>query len=468
MRSISVSRSQRIITLVLGISAAVCAAGVMQFSPLRHVKLEPGNYQTSFLGWPPQTPHPLHLMLASTREYEAPSLHAFSSGLPFPTASANIQRTGFVPSGPEPPLELKWSITLDAPSAVVAGKKLLYVTTRADVHALNPENGEEVWRYTMPFSDEHFRTPPSLYGNALYASIADVLVCLDASSGEMRWRFDADGNIFPAVAVLENTVIFGTGDWRDVENPKVIYALDRHTGRELWRFEYADAKRPAWIFAPAVDEAEARVYLGARVGPENLLFTLDARSGQRIWTTHIPDTPDLSVIGPGHLSVYRASYSPIRHPGSSGISLGPTEIISCLDGLQVFGKTAGEHLWSFPPVGYTRQPALADSTIVFATEGVVYMDMAVVVVHKTSRRELWRYHVPAPFTDSTLSQDRVYLTSGWLDLKEATSLVAVLSRHTGEELWSTALDDYVGLFPPTVTPDAVYVTGLKGIHKFGR
>ena len=167
--------------------------------------------------------------------------------------------------------------------------------------------------------------------------------------------------------------------------------------------------------------------------------------------------------------MYQATYVPLHNPGSSGLCLSATHIVSCLEGLQLFDKSTGKWIWSFLPSGYLRKPALANDTIVFASEGVVFADMMIMAVSEGGRhRELWRYRVPAPYTDYTISADRVYLTSGWLDIADSNGLLAVLSLETGKEIWTATVEDAVGLFPPTVTPDAVYVSGMNGVYKYGK
>lgn len=348
------------------------------------------------------------------------------------------------------------------------GNGLVYVTTSSSVLALEPGTGEEVWRADMPRRDEYYKTPPYVDGDALYAAIDDTLVCIDALTGAERWTFQADASVFPSVGVTRASVIFGAGHPPAEKRSKFIYAVEKQHGALEWKFEYSEPNTPAWTVSPLVDENESLVYFGARAGKENLLMAVEASSGQRVWTTLVPDLPDSSTMRGRVITLHEATYPRIRNPGSSGITMDAITIVSCLDGLQLFERKTGAWLWSHLPVGYTRKPALANEIIVFATEGVVYTNMMVLAVGKASRKELWRYKVPAPFTDYTLSAKYVYLTSGWLDLGSNNSLLAVLSLHTGREVWKGPVADMVGLYPPIVAPDAVYVSGLEKVQKYGR
>jgi outer membrane protein assembly factor BamB len=85
-------------------------------------------------------------------------------------------------------------------------------------------------------------TPPTVAGGRVYVgeSVGHGLVCLNADSGQVLWRFPTDARIDGPPRIARGRVVFGSRDGN-------VYCLDAADGQLAWRFQAAAAKR--WITA---------------------------------------------------------------------------------------------------------------------------------------------------------------------------------------------------------------------------
>ncbi|MBN8218263.1 MAG: PQQ-like beta-propeller repeat protein [Spirochaetes bacterium] len=102
-----------------------------------------------------------------------------------------------------------------------------------------------------------------------------------AKPPKLAWKLNMhdDGYAGPAVA---RGVLYIVD--RDGEND-VVLALDAKSGKEIWRFAYADAGKPNYGYCrstPAYDNG--KVYTLSRLG---LLHCLDAKTGKPAWSVNI-------------------------------------------------------------------------------------------------------------------------------------------------------------------------------------
>ena len=81
-------------------------------------------------------------------------------------------------------------------------------------------------------------SPPTIASGSLFVSLVDEhqVACLDADSGEMRWKFTAGARVDSPPTYHKGTVLFGSADgW--------VYCLRGADGDLLWRFQAAPMKR---------------------------------------------------------------------------------------------------------------------------------------------------------------------------------------------------------------------------------
>jgi outer membrane protein assembly factor BamB len=323
-------------------------------------------------------------------------------------------RTGHNPDerGPTGSAGVAWERTLDgepvtAPAVV---DDAVFVGTRGGgVYALDAKSGETEWSRRLPEGQVSWGvTPPAVgdgsvfvgsngpgYGGSLHAlDVGDgstnwtldlfvpsppavvegeVLVAfrgdatgvaaVDAVAGEERWRCETvDGAGGPAVA--GGTVcIGGPGGF--------VYAVDRSTGRETWRFDSNQYQPTTWAADDTPVVAGDRVY----ASNENFLLSLDGASGSDRW----------------HRGLVMLSESPALYDGSLflvGSDADNQEVLYAVD------ASTGNDRWRYEPElvygdGGTA-PTVAGSTV-YAGVG-----KAVVGVASDTGESVWQYETREP------------------------------------------------------------------------
>lgn len=151
-----------------------------------------------------------------------------------------------------PPLEPAW---LDEPrmqfdatyEPVVAGRTMFVASPRSDsVTAFSTDSGVAKWTF---YAEGPVRFAPVIWEEKVYFGSDDGhLYCLDASNGEVAWRFQAApterlllGNkrlisawpVRGAPVVVDGKVYFAAGIWPFMGI--FIYALDAETGEIVWQ-----------------------------------------------------------------------------------------------------------------------------------------------------------------------------------------------------------------------------------------
>lgn len=134
-------------------------------------------------------------------------------------------------------------------------------------------------------------------GDAVYfgSSVEDALYCLDAESGQVRWKFYAEGPIRLAPFVAGNRVYFGSDDG-------YAYCLDAEQGSLAWKHRAGpqDLRVPGnervislWPVRTSVVVIDGTAYCCAGVFPSETVYltALDADTGAELWQTSIDDLP---------------------------------------------------------------------------------------------------------------------------------------------------------------------------------
>jgi outer membrane protein assembly factor BamB len=147
------------------------------------------------------------------------------------------------------------------------------------VSAYSSRDGSLVWRTAL---ETYAPRNLSIGGGRVYAAEATVHA-LDARTGAVLWRFRPDDNASLGRSVFDNGVLyFGTSSHR-------VYALDAATGRELWRTDVG----PEWQYAGTVRGVVASgdtVYAGVEEWraangyiASGWLIALERATGRVLW-----------------------------------------------------------------------------------------------------------------------------------------------------------------------------------------
>ncbi|NQU42003.1 PQQ-binding-like beta-propeller repeat protein [bacterium] len=276
---------------------------------------------------------------------------------------------------------------------------------------------------------------------------------------DVKWRFQAEKGGFAAgVTVAQKTVFAGT-------DQGLLVALDLSTGEEKWRIQLdsglagapawhedrlyvvddfgravcLDASRPdtpLWVFegpqaechsAPACDGE--RVYFGTY---DQNLYALDIRTGQAVWT--------YAVDGPIH--------------GAAALKEGRIYAAGCDALLRALDTTSGTLLWSLDMGSYAAaNPAIRNGALY-----VGHFGGEVLAVDLQKHESIWTYDPLTggePFYASCVVTENFVVTGG------RDGKVHGLDRKSGRRRW---------LFPtggdvdgsPVVAGDKVFVGSGDG------
>jgi outer membrane protein assembly factor BamB len=279
-------------------------------------------------------------------------------------------RDGFVggPSWPESlgqdHLKLLWHVELGPgyPGPIVASDRVFMAETKDRkteiVRALDRETGRELWKAEWPGAmsvafmakrnGDWIRSTPAYDGQSLYvAGMRDVLVCLDAQTGQERWRVDFVAKYkspLPAFGFVCSPL--AVGDHVYVQAGAGFCKVDKQTGKVVWRV----LDDPGGMFGSAFSSP----ILGT-IGGKTLLIVqtrqklagVDPDSGKVLWSEDIPAMLGMNILTPTVQGnrIFTSSYG-----GDSRL----LEIKPDGDGFKI------ETVWSTSLQGYMSTPVVVD------------------------------------------------------------------------------------------------------------
>jgi outer membrane protein assembly factor BamB len=275
-----------------------------------------------------------------------------------------------------------WSRNDLAKDRIVAGPLQIdgvaYVATSDNLLlALDAESGDELWRFVAEFS---IWAKPTYHDGTLFiASLDRHLYAVDAADGSKMWAVELSGAMSaqPVVNPDENLVYAASYD-------REVHALNMDTGAEVWSVPATD-----WVWsAPAL--AGGTLYFGDSSGN---VFAVDAADGDIKWQSGVhtmnvvggvQQNPPLEIKG-------AIQASPVVEDGVVYIaSLGNSESEEGL--LVALRATTGEELWqTTTPAPLFSDPVIVGDVIVVAIQS----EAGVLQGYKLDTGELdWSYQPP--------------------------------------------------------------------------
>ena len=163
---------------------------------------------------------------------------------------------------------------------IIVGDRLLVSSSQGILLALDPAEGETVWR----FQAEQRLTASASFSDGRIFQPADrgTLYVLSSGDGELLYDVRLDGPIVNVVAVTDRAFV------NDVNGN--VYGLDPKDGTILWK---ASLNAPVWG-APTI--AHGRVYVGHSDGG---LVALDQTTGVEVWRYDVGEVVKASPLAVG-------------------------------------------------------------------------------------------------------------------------------------------------------------------------
>ncbi len=248
--------------------------------------------------------------------------------------------------------------------------------------------------------------------------------------GKLELKWSSNVNPFSSPAVSNGVLYIGGGS-----NGYSVYALDAHTGAQLWTYAtdgYVES-------SPAV--ANGVVYVGS---DDKNVYALDAHTGAKLWsyTTrgYVESSPAVAngVVYIGVVSV-----------GSRG------------DNVYAFNASTGTKLWSFKTVGSAvSSPAVTDGLVYVGSGSDRYGYYGdVYALNARTGTVVWRQ----------LTTDYVFaspvVAKGVVYVADRPGNVYALNARTGAVLWHYFTGTYM-YYAGAVAKGIVYVPSYGGLYAF--
>lgn len=263
-------------------------------------------------------------------------------------------RDGHLPSGTAWPervaagaLTPAWRVSLGPSySGPIVSETTVFTTETKDkmvevVRALDRATGQPRWEaswegaLSVPFfaksNGDWIRSTPAFDGECLYvAGMRDMLVCLDANTGDIRWRIDFPQELkspVPTFGFVCSPLV--DGEFVYVQAGAGLCKVDKRNGKVLWRSLKDDGGMQGSAFSsPFLAQLAGRQQL--LVQTRERLAGVDPESGKELWSRAIPAFRGMNILTPTVAgdAVFTSSYggkSILLKLSPSGDSAEPAE-----------------------------------------------------------------------------------------------------------------------------------------------
>ncbi|HWB12974.1 MAG TPA: PQQ-binding-like beta-propeller repeat protein [Pirellulales bacterium] len=244
-----------------------------------------------------------------------------------PTRDGRVAGAEWPESLSEKTLTRTWRVELPPSySGPIVSESTVFVTGTAEqksevVIALDRKSGEERWRaewlgaMTVPFfaasSGSWIRSTPAFDGESLFvAGMRDVLVSLNAETGQEQWRVDfvkQFGSPLPAFGFVSSPLL--DADAIYVQAGASFVRLEKATGRVVWRV----LKDEGGMMGSAFSSPVMATLAGERqlvVQTREKLVGVDPTNGKSLWEQVVPSFRGMNILTPVVIddSIFTSSY----------------------------------------------------------------------------------------------------------------------------------------------------------------
>ena len=162
------------------------------------------------------------------------------------------------------------------------------------ITSLNVVDLTPVWVFRTGVDDEHHQAPPIVNEGTMFVTTSAQVIALDAKDGDLLWRYVRElppdlRRPHPTnrgVGLYDDKVYVGTLDAH-------VVALDATSDEVVWERAVEDYRRSYYItMAPLV--VDGKVMVGASGGEQGIrgfVTALDARTGDEVWKRYTIPAP---------------------------------------------------------------------------------------------------------------------------------------------------------------------------------
>ncbi len=220
--------------------------------------------------------------------------------------------------------------------AAVYGGHVFFGSVDRHLYCLDAATGERRWRYRAA---RMFKGSLCIYRNRIYAvNVDDRIHCLDATTGERVWAFDTGRDCDSSPCVYDGKLyVAGESGY--------VRCLDPDTGTEHWKVNVGGTGKGTKLGSNGAESSVAidgdQLFVGNYDGE---FRCLSPKNGDQQWVFQTGDDTDVSaVIGPE--LVYTAAEEASPH-------------LFCLD------RETGKEVWRFTnSSGWYSTPALVEDSL---------------------------------------------------------------------------------------------------------
>jgi len=243
----------------------------------------------------------------------------------------------------------------------------IFVTETRDrekevVVALDRKTGSRIWStswpgaMSVPFfaasNGSWIRSTPTLHQGDLYvAGMRDVLVCLDAAGGQIKWQVDfreALNSPLPSFGCVCSPLVDGEAVY--IQAGGGFVKLDRSTGDVIWKSLNDGGGMTGGAFSsPVIAEVAGRRQ--AIVQTRSKLTGVDLETGERLWSVSVQAFRGMNILTPTVIGdqIFTSSYG-----GGSFLY----EVRQSAD-----GQFSVRQMWRNKVQGYMSSPVVVDGHI---------------------------------------------------------------------------------------------------------
>ena len=220
----------------------------------------------------------------------------------WPLARRDAQRSGTnsVVTGPEPPIEFKWSVSpaqdrFNTP--VVADGRIFAANKQGGMLlALDIETGEEIWRKTF----EQWLSDPAVANGVLYIKDASTsidhepnrILAYDVATGKRKWTYELTDEEH------RGTTLIVTGETVYAAADKYLLAINATTGELAWKFDPGEPHRRLFSVVIGSDLVYVSAHTTDIVNEEErtgTVFALDPVAETVEWSAEFRQASELAL-----------------------------------------------------------------------------------------------------------------------------------------------------------------------------